>query len=86
MSMLNVAKSIATAGTRKEKFTDVGVSDMSTGQVLLLLLLVVVTLVVYALLGSWLFNNFVCKAVTVVKPITPLQFLGLYLAIKILTN
>ena len=84
--MLNVAKSIATAGTRKEKFTDVGTSDMTTGQVLLLLVLIAITLVVYALVGSWLFNNFVCKAVTVVRPITALQFLGLYLAIKILTN
>ena len=84
--MLNVAKQIATTGSHTEKFTDVGVSDMSTGQVLLLLIVLTVTVIVYALLGSWLFNNFVCKALTIVKPITPLQFLGLYFAIKILLN
>ena len=84
--MLNVAKQIATTGSRTEKFTDVGVNDMSSGQILLLLIVISVTLVVYALLGSWLFNNFVCKALTIVKPLTPLQFLGLYFAIKILLN
>lgn len=84
--MLNVAKQFATAGSRTEKFTDVGVRDMSNSQILLLIIVVVITIVVYALLGSWLFNNFVCKAVTIVKPITPLQFLGLYFAIKILLN
>ena len=38
MSMLNVAKQIATTGSRTEKFTDVGVNDMSSGQILLLLI------------------------------------------------
>ncbi len=84
--MLNIAKNVATAGDRTEKFTDVGVSDMTATQVLLFLVVLSVTLVIYALVGSWLFNTFVCKAFTIVKPITPLQFLGLYLAIKILLN
>jgi hypothetical protein len=86
MSMLNIAKQIATTGSHTEKFIDVGVRDMSSNQVVLLLIILPSILIVYALLGSWLFNNFVCKALTIVKPITPLQFLGLYFAIKILLN
>ena len=84
-TLLNVAKSLSTMGQRKEKFTDVGTSDLTPSQSLLMLLVLVVLLVLYALIGSWLYNNVGCAALTILKPITPLTFIGLSILISMLT-
>ena len=68
--------------TGEEGFRDV--VTLSGGNRLMLLVLLVVYLVLLLLVGKWLWNNVLCKTVTIVKPMpNVLTLLGLVILLEL---
>ena len=68
--------------TGEEGFRDV--VTLSGGNRFMLLVLLVVYLVLLLLVGKWLWNNVLCKTVTIVKPMpNVLTLLGLVILLEL---
>ena len=66
-----------------ENFTDL--NALSGGNRVMLLVLLVLYLVLILLVGKWLWNNVLCKTVTIVKPMpNVLTLLGLVILLELI--
>jgi hypothetical protein len=78
----NIANLLNNVRGNSNAFTDV--HSLSGGNRLMLVLLLVVYLVLLLIVGKWLWNNVLCKTVTIVKPMpNVLTLLGLVILLEL---
>ena len=83
MKLLNLIKEIIdSTNTSSESFRDV--VSLSGGNRVTLVILLVVYLVLLLVVGKWLWNNVLCRTVTIVKPMpNVLTLLGLVILLEL---
>ena len=81
-ALMNVVSRFTNVTGNRENFDDV--KTVSTTGLLILLINVAIVIAIVGLVGQWLFNNVLTKAVPAVSRVSFWQFLGLYILVRLM--
>lgn len=86
LSILNLAKSATStlSGSKKESFTDVGVKDLTTTEMVVFIFVFLLILFIIIYCCTCIYNIVLLKAIPSLKRLSTFEFFGLYIITHVL--